>query len=61
MKITASEIVEAVENSTKVELSKNKLSVRRKDNAPLPEFVEKKREVKAGDKKTNATEKIQED
>ena len=58
MKITSQEIAEAVESSTKVELSKNKLSVRRMDNTPLPEFVEKKREFKAGEKKTNATEKI---
>lgn len=61
MKITQEEIAECVGDSTKVELSKDKLSVRRKDNEKLPEFVEKKRDEKAGDKKAAQVEKITED
>jgi len=40
-----------VKDSKKLELHKNKLSVRRVDNPPLPEFHDKKREVKAEEKK----------
>ena len=51
MNTTVTEVAEAIADSTKVELSANKLSVRRKDNAKLPDFVEKKRDAKAGEKK----------
>lgn len=60
-KWTGAEIASALTDSTKLELNKNKLSVRRAGNPPLPEFFEKKRDAKATDKKDNQTAKIQED
>lgn len=48
--MTASQIASAVEDSTKLELNKNKLSVRRVGNPALPELHEKKRDAKAADK-----------
>lgn len=58
MKLKAAEIADAVVDSTKVELNKNKLSVRRAGNAALPEFVEKKRDAKAQDKQQAVTAKV---
>ena len=45
----ASEVVAAVEESDQVELSKDKKSIRRKDNKSLPELnkTSKKRDLKA--------------
>ena len=44
------DIADALSASTKLELNKNKLSVRRAKNEKLPEFHEKKRDAKAADK-----------
>jgi hypothetical protein len=60
-KWTAAEIADAVKDSTKVELNKNKLTVRRSGNLSLPEIVEKKRDVKAEDKRQAQQAKVQED
>lgn len=60
-KTTAADIVAAIGDSTKVELNKNKLSVRRAGNPALPELQEKKRDVKAAEKKTAAVAKHLED
>jgi hypothetical protein len=60
-KTTAAEIVAAVADSTKVELDKNKLSVRRTGNPALPELLEKKRDAKATDKKVANVAKQHED
>jgi hypothetical protein len=60
-KTTAAEIVAAVADSTKVELDKNKISVRRTGNPALPELLEKKRDAKATDKKVANVAKQHED
>ena len=60
-KTTAAEIVAAVADSTKVELDKNKLSVRRTGNPALPELLEKKRDATATDKKVANVAKQHED
>lgn len=60
-KTTAAEIWAAVADSTKVELDKNKLSVRRTGNPALPELLEKKRDAKATDKKVANVAKQHED
>lgn len=49
-KWSAADIASALTDSTKLELNANKLSVRRAQNAELPEFHEKKRDAKAADK-----------
>jgi hypothetical protein len=61
LKLTATQISNAVKDSTKLELSKNKLSVRRVGNPALPEFLEKKRDAKAADKQQEKQAKTQED
>lgn len=60
-KNTADNIVAAVADSTKVELNKNKLSVRRVGNPALPELQDKKRDAKAAEKKQAAVAKHLED
>ena len=63
MNVNAEAIAAAVEDSTAVELSKDKKSVRRANNKALPEKTGnmKKREQKAAEKEEEKTEATQED
>ena len=61
MKISAADIANAIHDSDKVEVSKDKKKVRRTGNTPLPEKNKdtngKKRDVKANDKSSKAAAK----
>ena len=52
MKVTQEDILNSVEKSEEVEVSKSKKAIRRKENKALPEKTEqRKRDAKASEKK----------
>ena len=58
MKLKSEEIAEACHDSDALDVSTDKLKIRRKDNKALPEASEmRKRDAKAGDKRAGGMEK----